>query len=275
MEILPQKSLTRPRNSYIWPAKHHTSISDWQLWRRWLKSLCRHNTLTLITPLEEWNCKREEWIQQWDCFITDNMELLYIHSPHGQGWTRHVLQPGRRWQSHRYFVEVLQCNGLVEPPEALERVTVHQHRHYIEIVAQAQHTRPWHAAHEVHQVVWNPFPAHRESLLNKITEVLQPVYLESTDQLDILFEDFSNGTMVSVSDGSYYSDSNKAACAWLVESACRSQWILGSMMIPGNTDDHSAYRSELGGLLAISVIIKLLEGCSSPPRHLINGCETL
>jgi hypothetical protein len=40
-------------------------------------------------------------------------------------------------------------------------------------------------------------------------------------------------------------------------------------MIPGEPNGHSAYRSEIGGLLAISVIIKLLSLCLPQPQHLI------
>jgi hypothetical protein len=109
--------------------------------------------------------------------------------------------------------------------------------------------------------------------LNKLEELLHPTYLESTAQLDILFNDFSNGTLVSVSDGSYFPETKQAACAWLIESSCRSQWIMGSVRTPGTHDVQSAYRSEVAGLWAISMTHKLLSCCLPQPKHLIVGCD--
>jgi hypothetical protein len=56
------------RNKHTWPIKHHTSIGDWQAWRRWIKSICRENTRSLISPLGKWMGGQEDWIAQWDCF---------------------------------------------------------------------------------------------------------------------------------------------------------------------------------------------------------------
>ena len=43
--------------------------------------------------------------------------------------------------------------------------------------------------------------------------------------------------------------------------------------MPGNQQSHSAYRSELAGLMAISVVLKLLSCCLSSPSHIIMGCD--
>jgi hypothetical protein len=102
------------------------------------------------------------------------------------------------------------------------------------------------------------FSSGKALILRIIEESLKPVYLECTDHLDCLFRDFSEGTVVTVSDGSFFPDTKQAACAWLIESSCRSQWIMGSIKTPGNIQDHSAYRSELAGLMAISMVLKFL-----------------
>jgi hypothetical protein len=99
------------------------------------------------------------------------------------------------------------------------------------------------------------------------------VYIESTEHLDRLFQDFSDGTVVTVSDGSFFPDTRQAACAWVIESACRSQWIMGSIKTPGSQQAHSAYRSELAGLMAISTVLKLLSCCLPSPSHIIVGCD--
>jgi hypothetical protein len=260
---------TTCRNDYIWPIKHYTSTRDWQEWRKWIKGICRHNTRLLLNPLEEWIGQRDDWKQHWDCFLTADLELLYVQVNNGHGWTRHIRQPGRWQRSHRYFVEALWCSGPLEPPEQLYRASIQKHGNYIEVESIASAPRQWTTAPLLTQAVWEPFPINKELFLHRIQNVLHPVYLDCSDSLEILFENFSNGTMISVSDGSYYPDKKQAACAWIIESSCRLQWIMGSMMIPGEPNGHSAYRSEIGGLLAISVIIKLLSLCLPQPQHLI------
>jgi hypothetical protein len=51
------------------------------------------------------------------------------------------------------------------------------------------------------------------------------VYLEKSDNLDLLFWAFANGTTVAVSDGSYISTTQEeAAAVWIVEeSECHTQ----------------------------------------------------
>ena len=274
MEDFFKKKVVVPRrNNHIWPEKHHTSLGDWQTWRRWLKSICRHHSMMLLNSLEVWECPLDTWIHQWDCFLTSNMEILYIYRTQNRDWTRHIIQPGRRRRNNRYFVDALICNGPVEPPEDLLRATVQHHREYIEVTSAASLFGQRRTDPHMYPVGWDPFLVHNDILLRKLTEALQPVYLESTPSLELLFADFSKGTLVSVSDGSYFPESNQAACAWLIESSCRSQWIMGSMKIPGSSQDFSAYRSELGGLLALSVTIKLLSCCLPGPKHLIVGCD--
>jgi hypothetical protein len=65
--------------------------------------------------------------------------------------------------------------------------------------------------------------------------------------------DLLSGTAVAVSDGSFYRESRKASAAWIVASADGREFIKGGGLIPGPARLHSAYRSELGGLLGISI----------------------
>ena len=69
--------------------------------------------------------------------------------------------------------------------------------------------------HRPHQL-WSLFLAEESRVLDKIEEHLHPVYLESMEHLDRLFYDFSHGTVVTVSDGSFIPDMQQAACAWVL-----------------------------------------------------------
>eukprot|EP00557_Chaetoceros_sp_GSL56_P013372 CAMPEP_0176481264 /NCGR_PEP_ID=MMETSP0200_2-20121128/2725_1 /TAXON_ID=947934 /ORGANISM="Chaetoceros sp., Strain GSL56" /LENGTH=500 /DNA_ID=CAMNT_0017877453 /DNA_START=2342 /DNA_END=3841 /DNA_ORIENTATION=- len=109
--------------------------------------------------------------------------------------------------------------------------------------------------------------------MTKIRELINPHFLDSTREVDLLIRDFSQGTVVAVSDGSYLQEANEAAAAWTIESACGTQWIMGSLGVPGSTEDYSSYRSELTGLVAISLTMKILAGGCPPPPHVIIGCD--
>jgi hypothetical protein len=120
---------------------------------------------------------------------------------------------------------------------------------------------------------WSPLDATKDSILTRITTVVSPVFLDASTHLELLCRDFTNGTVVAVSDGSYFADTNRAAAAWLIESECRTQWIMGSVIVPGTAKDFNAYRSELTGLTVISLITKILSCCFPCPRHILIGCD--
>jgi hypothetical protein len=48
---------------------------------------------------------------------------------------------------------------------------------------------------------------------------------------------------------------------------------MGSFITPGPSKDYIAYQSELMGLLAISVTLRVLAICFPPPPHSITGCD--
>lgn len=115
--------------------------------------------------------------------------------------------------------------------------------------------------------------SNKASIIQKIEDLLKPVYLETSDNLDRLLQDFNTGQTVAVSDGSFFPETGASAAAWIIESKCQTQWIRGSLLTPGPIQDFSAYRSELTGLLAISVTLKILASCTRSPKHTIIGCD--
>jgi len=108
-----------------------------------------------------------------------------------------------------------------------------------------------------------------------IRNILNPVYLETTACLDILIREFSNGQIVAVSDGSFIPSTKGVAAVWIIESQCKSQWIMGLIHTPDPKDELNAYRSELTGLVAIMVTMKILSHCCPSPTHLIIACNGL
>jgi hypothetical protein len=152
---------TFPRNKYRWPLQHHTSKADWQTWRRWIRTITRNNDMALQDPLGAWTCKRTDWILYWDCFVTSTMEILYIRMGDHQGWSRHIVKPGRQHRNLRFHKDSLHCRYLTEDPEYLFRATIQTHRDYLEVSAMEgppQQLRPH--IQDSHQL-WLPFPAEK------------------------------------------------------------------------------------------------------------------
>ncbi len=63
-------------------------------------------------------------------------------------------------------------------------------------------------------------------------------------------------TTIAVSDGSYKDTFSTAA--WVLEGDTSTGRIVGHVIAPGNGVDHSAYRSELSGILAVMIMVKNL-----------------
>jgi exonuclease III len=268
----PEPAFPR-RNNYKWPQKHQTSPKDWTIWRSWLSSICQGTRRQLRNPVGHWQGTSQDWLVNWDCFINDEGDTLFLVNEDSKTWHRHIIQPGRARRYNRYYTDHLVYRELPVHPNTLLRASVVSRRGYIQVTAVAQRPRVWQRPGP-HTNLWVVnLPVTQESIVQKIEEILHPIYIEKTNSLDILFRDFSNGQVVAVSDGSYFPDIKRAAAAWIIESQCRTQWIMGSIMVPGPIEDFSAYRSELTGLLAITITLKLLSCCFSQPRHLIIGCD--
>jgi len=65
--------------------------------------------------------------------------------------------------------------------------------------------------------------------------------------------DLVTGADVAASDGSFYPDNRRAIAAWIISSADGQEFIKGGGLIRGPRLCHSAYRSEVAGLLGLSV----------------------
>jgi hypothetical protein len=261
------------RNDYRWPQAHHTTTQDWARWRQWISTISDQNHM-LISPLGRWHCAPEGWVDKWDCLVTDDDEMLYVKTRDNQMWKRHIIQRRRNLRSTRYYLDFLLCHQIRELPGTLKRATIRYHRTYIELLATgSNHTNLLPAPSQT--MFTAPLTATKEAILDMINQTLQPEFLVASDNLDILFHDFSQGTTIAVSDGSYYPDQKRASGAWIIESTCRSQWIMGSMTCIGTSETFSSYRSELMGLVGISVTTRVLANCLPQPAHYLIGCDGL
>ncbi len=71
--------------------------------------------------------------------------------------------------------------------------------------------------------------------------------------VSVIAQAIGTGKAIAVSDGSF--KDGCGAAAWIIEGAEATNHIQGACLEPGTTDDHSAYQSELTGILGIMLTI--------------------
>jgi hypothetical protein len=170
-----------------------------------------------------------------------------------------------------YHIEYMAYGTITDLQNTLHRASIIQHGRYIEVISTADNSQ--NEPPETAPFLWRHITATKASIIQKIEDLLKHVYLETSDNLDRLLQDFNTGQTVAVSDGSFFPETGASAAAWIIESKCQTQWIRGSLLTPGPIQDFSAYRSELTGLLASSVTLKILASCTRSPNHTIIGCD--
>lgn len=76
------------------------------------------------------------------------------------------------------------------------------------------------------------------------------------DEGVIIADAIRNRTAIAVSDGSFKDTYGTAA--WVLEGDISAGRIIGPVIALGNDVDHSAYRNELSGILAVMIMVKHL-----------------
>jgi hypothetical protein len=110
---------------------------------------------------------------------------------------------------------------------------------------------------DIIQSVQNSPHTFSESLtLVPATERWCTEWLDVSDEGVIVADAIRNHAAIAVSDGSYKEEYGTAA--WVIEGDSAIGRILGRVIVPGGAHDHSSYRSELAGILAIMTITNKL-----------------
>ena len=84
-------------------------------------------------------------------------------------------------------------------------------------------------------------------------------HLSSSRNTELLLDSIKNGKALAVSDGSFFPLEEVSSCAWIIATPDGKEWIRGGGVVPGESHDQSAYRSELAGQLRIAVILSDLQ----------------
>ena len=98
-------------------------------------------------------------------------------------------------------------------------------------------------------------------------------YLTSSASTGNLLMHLTQGTAIGVRDGSYYMSHNVGSCAWIISSPDGLEWISGGGIIPGKDTDQNAYRSEIGGLLGLTIFLHALDLPPNTNPSILIACD--
>jgi len=80
--------------------------------------------------------------------------------------------------------------------------------------------------------------------------------VEESGEAQEIVKVIENGTAIAVSNGTF--KPGRGAAAWTIEGGTANDKIMGACLVPGTGEDHSAFHSELMGLLGILLTVHYL-----------------
>ena len=78
-----------------------------------------------------------------------------------------------------------------------------------------------------------------------------------SESIDNIIKSIKDGSPVGVSNG-HFKLKFGTAC-WIIEDGAGTERIIGLIDVPGTSDEHDAYRSEMAGLYGIGKAVNILE----------------
>ena len=227
------------------------SSLDFTRWRAFIKVVYNFDYLKLPTSLSRWVNSTSASIQTWDWFCSTDSQFLFHHS--NSTWHRHLIKSNSH---HQYFKESLLLS--TSPSSTVYPASIISTN----------------SSHILHSCSTNPPPTiPPDPVLNyrpfTFSDIGQSYFFDNishSPSLDNLHHHVCKGTALAVSDGSYYPHYNLGGCGWIVSTPDMSEWFQGGCIIPGNRSMHSAYCTELSGLVGLSFFFSSL--CTPPPTQL-------
>ena len=217
-----------------WPLQGNPGKENWMFWKTALTECFSLSSQGYLpSPMGAWyHSNNTKW------FFSQTETRLYGFQDNG--WTFYPRNPARA--STRHAMLKFNRNGQIGlPPKDLQ--------HAVVIVHQS------HLALQGYSDIIPPESVDRSSFLNffsKVYPMLEYFHLEIIN-LPSLIQAISTSTCLAISDGSFKDKFGTAA--WHLSAGNETILLSGKTVVPGTSDDHSAFRSELMGLYGISVTL--------------------
>ena len=228
-------------SEFEWPTHGKPSPKCWELWQVALRS-CFLTTQTpqqiLRKPL---GCWLTEAPPTWNWYHSPSQQRVYYNTNDDTGYDIYTVQPTiRRLRSPKY-IKTTSC--LILPNDA-QRTTVSEQPSFI----WCHGSKP--------SLVRSPSPT-------TVSETIRPNDQWSVRSMDCplngvhIAQSIIQGNAVAICDGSYKDQFGTAGFS-IQQWAHPEHRIIGANVTPGHPEDQNPYRSEIGGIFAIVVIVEAL-----------------
>lgn len=255
------------------PYPHQDSPNNTQ-WKSWNKALIFIQQFLENNKLGEWVVPSNDYHVYWDYFYNPTHKLL-LHRSINEEWNKFIpsIRTGTRriTFSNRPII-------MHEPPtlDGFLRVTISEQNHIITIDKLPSHSTlrannpdivpPPHTSDDpiaTLQHECKKFPDSKWALKN----------IEITPSITLLLSDFAKGKAVMVGDGSYDDVKGLGAGSCIVSSSDESEYIIASGPTPGPQTSQSAYRSEIGTIVAMGILSHALSHITASCPDIIIACD--
>ena len=251
------------KNVFDWPQKHNITRHDMAKWRKFVKRIFCINNTHLVQQLGPWKpMEYTGWISTWDYYTTPDREFLF-HKISEDTWRRHLIKPNSRRSYHTQFLDM-------PPPRdtVLLRASIKASNHTLIIISLSS---------------WSPptVPTDHDYISFGNIRVKIPQIdwfmqnISSSTSTDHLLGHILTGSAITVSDGSFFPQSNVGTCSWILATPDLKEYIKGGGIVPGPPQAQSSYRSELGGLLGIANIVSNIVLPSTVSSSITVSCDGL
>ena len=246
--------------NYAWPNQGVPSQQDWDLWLKALQSCFTTTGSALGAPLGKWNKQYFAHSTQWEWYNTPT----HLFQRHQRGWIRYDRMEGRKGRYKHFLLHGETVEDL--PPTACRTRVRALTTSYM-----GTGTR------EVLET--DVSPQRGQTLYDVLRDIPDASWICSwmSDPLHLsaIVECIQNGEGLGISDGSYQRKWDLCSAGWIVWTPQGE--IKGGGPIPGPLHAGSSYRGELGGLLGLVIIVRILERLYPPasPYSIKVGCDGL
>ena len=245
---------------YAWPRQGKPTQSDWDLWLNALQSCFAYTGRALHSPLGNWNRIYLSRSPHWEWYVTPT----HLYQRCIEDWIRYDGMTQRKGRYKHFYKNGYQWTAL---PDHATRTRI---RH-IATSIMSTGTRG-------SETIPNTLPPSG-TLYDTFKEFPDASWICSWMSnplcLSKLVDHLYKGDGLGISDGSYKKTWGLCSAGWIVWTPIEE--IKGGGTIPGPLHSSSSYRGELGGLLGLVIILRILERLYPPTtQYTIKiGCDGL
>jgi hypothetical protein len=254
-------------STYPFVRQDYPSPRQWSAWEKAITFI--HQLLqTRTRPLGKWIMDDTQYFKNWDYFYDSTHQLLLEQSLDGS-WKSYPISKKRT--RHCTF---LRTSISIPPPtlnSSLLRTTVTISQNTL-IEEGGQPTIKDTRTIDDHNIL--P-PSDRIRILSKrypdSSWALK--HMEFSPSIDKLLEDFARSRAVMVGDGSFEDILGLGAGACIISSFDETEYIIVGGPTPGPKISQSAYRSELGTVVAMGILSHILCAITNSQPHITVSCD--